>query len=79
MEIITLGNCCKKSKEFYQNVMLAVAQCGLNIEVENIGDWKEIVNYGVMQTPALIIDKKVICSGKSMSVEQITNIIKEYL
>ena len=47
--------------------------------VENIGDVKEIINYGVMSTPALIIDGKVVSMGRILSVEQIEEIIKTKL
>lgn len=79
MKIITLGNCCKKSQQNHLNALEAAKRCGIKEVVENIGDVKEIINYGVMSTPALIIDGKVVSMGRILSVEQIEEIIKTKL
>ncbi len=77
MEIITLGNCCKNSKQNHLNAVKAAQNCGITSEVKNLGNVKEIVKYGVMSTPALIIDNKVVASGRMLSVEQIEQLINE--
>lgn len=77
MNIIALGNCCKKSRQNYLNAQLAAKNCGITDTVENIGDMLDILKYGVMSTPALVIDGKVVSYGRMLSVEQIENIIKE--
>lgn len=73
---IVLGACCKKSEEAYQNTKLAVESLGLSDQVINIGDPVEIAKYGVMQTPALIIDGKLVSSGKALSVDAVRTLIK---
>ena len=77
MKIITLGNCCKKSQSNHQNAIIAAKNCGIEESVVNIGDMTEIMKYGVMATPALIIDGKVLATGRMLSVEQIEKLIKE--
>lgn len=77
MRIITLGACCKKSAQFYENTKIAVKQMGLEVEVENTGDMMEIAKYGVMQTPALVVDNKVLVYGKLLKPEQIIELIKK--
>lgn len=77
MKILALGSCCKKSTENYQNAVQAAKNCGINEEVENIGDIVEIMKYGVMSTPALVIDGRVVSMGKLLSVEQIENLINK--
>lgn len=67
--IIVLGACCKKSKDTFENVKKAALDLGITENVTNIGDSIEIAKYGVMQTPALVIDSKVVSYGKYISVE----------
>lgn len=78
MKIITLGNCCKKSKQNHENAVIAAKNCGVD-EPVNIGDTMEIMKYGVMSTPALVIDGKVVAMGRMLTVEQIEKLIKERL
>lgn len=78
MKIITLGNCCGKSQKNHDNAVIAAQNCGLE-PPENIGDYKEIMKYGVMSTPALIIDGKVVSTGRILSVSQIEKLIKTHI
>ncbi len=75
--IIVLGACCKKSSETFQNVKDAVAELNINEEVLNIGDNIQIAKYGVMQTPALVIDSKVLSYGKLISKEDAKALIEK--
>ena len=80
MKIKVLGNCCKKSSETFENAKLAVKELGLDTEVENIGgDIMEIAKYGVMSTPALVIDDKVVSYGKLLKQKDIINIIEKVM
>lgn len=67
--LIVLGACCQKSMNTFSNVKQAAVELGLKDEVLNIGDAVEIAKYGVMQTPALVIDSKVVSYGKLIKVE----------
>lgn len=78
MKIITLGSCCKKSKQNHENAVMAARNCGVD-EPVNISDTMEIMKYGVMSTPALVIDGKVVAMGRLLSVEQIESLIKDSL
>ncbi len=77
MKIVTLGNCCKKSQKNYENAVIAAKNCGITEPVESVGDMSEIMKYGVMSTPGLVIDGKVVSTGRMLSVEQIEKLIKE--
>ncbi|NLC16458.1 MAG: thioredoxin family protein [Clostridiales bacterium] len=77
MEIITLGNCCKKSRQNHENTVIAAKNCNIKEEVKNLGDIKDIMKYGVISTPAIIIDGKVVSMGKVLTVEQIEKLINE--
>ena len=76
MKIITLGSCCKKSTQNHQNAVIAAKNCGVE-EPVNLSDINEIMRYGVMMTPAIVIDGKVVSTGRMLSVEQIEKLIKE--
>lgn len=71
MDIIVLGACCKKSDQMFENTKIAVVRMGLNVEVKNIGDMIEIAKYGVMSTPALVVNGKVLSYGKLLTPDQI--------
>jgi small redox-active disulfide protein 2 len=66
-----LGSGCKNCKVLEQNVQDALKQMGLTASVEKVEDFKTIAAYGVLRTPGLVIDEKLIASGKVLSVEQI--------
>ncbi len=75
--VIVLGACCKKSSESFANVKTAVEELGIKEAVINIGDNAQIAKYGVMSTPALVIDSKVVCLGKLITVEAAKGYLKE--
>ncbi|HWR11001.1 MAG TPA: thioredoxin family protein [Rectinemataceae bacterium] len=79
MTIKVLGACCKKSKETFENVRLAVQELGLETAVENVGDMEEIARYGVMTTPALVIDDQVLSLGKFLSKADAINILSKVM
>lgn len=78
MKIVTLGSCCKKSVQNHQNAVIAAKNCGIE-EPVNVSDINEIMRYGVMMTPAIVIDGKVVSTGRMLSVEQIEKLIKDRL
>ena len=71
---IVLGACCQKSTETYSNVKQAVRELGFADAVMNIGDDLEIAKYGVMQTPALVVDGKVVSYGKLLKANDVKKI-----
>lgn len=76
---IVLGDCCKKALDTFENTKKAVAELGLNDKVVNTGDMAVIAKYGVIQTPALVIDNKVVSYGKLLKVEEIRGFIEKVL
>lgn len=75
MKIEILGSGCAKCKQLNASVETAVKELGLSAEVVKVTEIAKIVAYGVMMTPALVIDGKVKSSGRSLSVEEIKKII----
>lgn len=81
MKIEVLGTGCKSCENLYQAVMAAVAEIGSekNIVVEKVSDITYFAKMGVFMTPGLVIDGKVVSSGKAMNADQIKVKIKERL
>ncbi len=59
-----LGTGCKKCSDTYDLVNKVVAAKGIDVEVTKVEDLKSIIGYGVMTTPAVVIDEKVVIKGK---------------
>ena len=70
-----MGTGCTKCKALEEAVKKAVAQIGGFHEVKKVEDIVEIMNYGVMSTPALVIDGVVKSTGKLLNVEDIVEFI----
>lgn len=75
MKIEVLGTGCAKCKNLYDNVNKALAESGKTAEVIKIEDIPSIMKYGVMSTPALVIDGQVKVSGKLATVEEIKGLL----
>jgi len=75
MKIEILGTGCSKCNELETKVHQAVAQSGMFVQVEKVSDLQKIMAYGVMSTPGLVIDGKVISTGKVPSVKEIAALI----
>ncbi len=71
MVIKILGSGCANCKKLYANAREAVNQLGLDATIEKIEDFKEIMVYGVMNTPALVVNEEVKIMGRVASVESI--------
>ena len=77
MKIEVLGTGCAKCKTLEENAKQALAKIGGFHELKKVEDIVEIMNYGVMSTPALVVDGAVVSSGKLLSVEEILEIISK--
>ncbi len=77
MEIKILGSGCKKCKELYETVQSVVKEEGTEAVLEKVEDIKDIVGYGVMLTPGLVIDGKVKVSGRVPKKDEIKKWIEE--
>lgn len=75
MKIQILGTGCRKCQELFANAEQAIKASGVECELQKVEKIEEIISFGVMTTPALVIDGKVISSGKLLSVEEITEFL----
>lgn len=76
MEIKVLGTGCKKCDDLYDNVIKALSQAGKDASVEKVEDIVSIMSFGVMSSPALVIDGKVVLTGRVAQIEEIINFLK---
>ncbi len=77
MEIKILGTGCMKCANLEKAAIEAAGAVDPSIIISKVSDINDIMDYGVMMTPALVIDEKVVSSGKVLSVEQIKKLIGE--
>ncbi|NBI06394.1 thioredoxin family protein [Senegalia massiliensis] len=77
MKIKVLGSGCAKCDKVVDNVKEAVKELKIDAEVEKVTEVQEIMKYGVMKTPALVIDEKVISSGKVNKAKEIIKYIEK--
>ncbi len=75
MKIEVLGTGCAKCKTLYENVKKAVDMSRKEAEVVKVEEIQKIMKYGVMSTPALVIDGVVKCSGKVPAADEIRGML----
>ena len=75
MIVKVLGTGCKNCKSLEANAKEAIEELGLDATVEKVEDMKGIMSYGVMRTPALVVDEKVKVMGRVPKVEEIKEIL----
>jgi small redox-active disulfide protein 2 len=75
MTIKILGSGCRSCVLLKENTEAALKELGLEVEIVKVTDYKDIVAYGVMSTPALVIDEKVVSYGKVLKPKEIVRIL----
>ena len=74
-KIRILGTGCPKCKKMFENVEAAAKELQLEYEITKVTDIKEIMKYGIMITPALVIDNQIKITGKVPSVDEIKDML----
>lgn len=77
MIIKILGSGCKKCKKMEENVVEAIKELKLEAKIEKVEDFKEIMKYKVLTTPALVVDEEVLSSGKLLKTKEIVKILSK--
>jgi len=77
MKIEVLGTGCAKCKTLEKVALEAVAKLGVFAQVEKVEDITKIMGYGVMSTPALVVDGVVKLSGRVPSHEELVALLKD--
>lgn len=77
MNIKVLGTGCPRCKTLEKTTLNALAELNISANVEKVEDIVKIMSYGIMHTPALVIDEKVVLSGHVPSLKEVKEIISK--
>ena len=75
MIIKILGSGCKKCVALGENAKTAAEASGKQAEIVKVTDMAQIAGYGVMSTPGLVVDEKLVSSGKVLSAQEIEKLL----
>jgi small redox-active disulfide protein 2 len=73
--IKVLGTGCPKCHKLSDNTVQAAQKLGLDYELEKVTDVMRFADFGVMLTPALIVDGKVVVQGRAPSVDELERLL----
>ena len=79
MNIKVLGTGCTNCKNLEKSVINALAEMNVSANVEKVEDIQKIMAYGIMRTPALVINEKVVSYGKVLSVSEVKDFVTKNL
>lgn len=77
MEIKVIGEGCEKCDKLYENTCLAVKELGLEASIDKVEELMDIVRLGVMTTPSVMVDGKIIISGRVPKVKEIIKLLNQ--
>ena len=72
-----LGSGCAKCNQLEAATSKALAQLGMKDTIDHVTDFAQIADYGVMTTPALVVDGKVVSYGKVLKTEEVAKILQK--
>jgi len=75
MKIEILGSGCPKCKQLTANAEAAVKELSITAEIVKVAEIDKIIGYGVMITPALVVDGSVVSAGKLLNKDEIKKIL----
>ena len=75
MNIKVLGGGCRNCENLLAAVKEAVSEKGIEAEIEYITDMAKIMEYGIMSTPALMIDDKVVSMGRVLKAKEVMKLL----
>jgi len=75
-KIQILGTGCPKCKKLCENAEAAAKELGIGYELVKVTDISEIIKFGVMMTPALVVDGRVKVAGKVPGVEEMKSMLR---
>lgn len=72
-----LGSGCKKCNDLEANTRAALTQLGMDATIDHVTDFGQIAAYGVMTTPALMVDGKVVAYGKVLKTDEVVKLLQK--
>lgn len=75
--VLILGSGCEKCNELETNTRAALKELGVSPEIGHVTDFAEIARYGVMTTPALVVDGKVVSYGKVLKSTDVVKLLQK--
>ena len=75
MKIKVLGPGCARCHQLEQTVKDVVKDLSIDADIEDVKDIKKIMEYPILTTPGLVIDEKLVCSGRIPSKAEVTTFI----
>ena len=72
-----LGSGCQKCSELEAATKAALQQLGMEDSIEHVTDFAQIATYGVMTTPALVVDGKVLSYGKVLKADEVAQLLRK--
>jgi small redox-active disulfide protein 2 len=79
VHVKVLGPGCKNCQKLETRTRQALTNLGVDASVEEVTDYAAIAGYGVMKTPGLVVDEKLLVSGRVPTAEEITTLLSEYI
>jgi small redox-active disulfide protein 2 len=77
MTIKILGSGCKNCVTLAENTKTALTELGIQAEIVKVTDYADIAAYGIMSTPGLVVDEKVVSFGKVLKPKEIVKILEK--
>ena len=77
MAVKILGSGCKKCNDLEANTKAALKQLGLVATIEHVSDFGKIAAYGVMSTPALVVNEKLLSYGKVLKSAEVVKLLQK--
>lgn len=78
MVIKILGSGCSNCKKLEENAKKALKELRIDAKVIKVTEYKDIMAYGVMRTPALVINERVVSYGRVLTVGEIISILQKF-
>lgn len=78
LDIKVIGTGCDKCDKLYENTQVALKELGIEANLQKVEDLLEIVKLGVMTSPSLMVNGKLIVSGQVVSKDKIVKLLSQY-
>jgi small redox-active disulfide protein 2 len=75
LNVKILGPGCSNCTKLYEVTQKAVESLGIEAELTKVSDYPEMMKYGLLQTPGLVVEEQLVLSGKVPSIAEVTTIL----